>query len=279
MTSHTVGDLAASLPPSVEARALRTDIRFVEFFGLPGVGKTTTSRLLANSLRRCGPLVGDVRMASEGRTFIARQIYRIGVVAPRFLDREFRLLLTRIVCFVIESRQVSRFDAFRLVWNLIGVVAFVQHERSRRNSIIILDQGLLQGFWSVLLKSRCRKTSENWLDMLAAIGMHDMVFVYLRSETGIARDRLLTRGDQSSRLQRTSPDSDPDLWSAADRACREMAAALEQGMGTEDHIGVLAAVDVERFASPEDVAERALEAVLLACLDRHRLCDSPGQTA
>ncbi|RRH97726.1 hypothetical protein EH240_20565 [Mesorhizobium tamadayense] len=277
MTSHTVGHLAASLPPSVEAHALRTDIRFVEFFGLPGVGKTTTSRLLANSLRRRGPLVGEVRIAWEGRTFIERQIYRIGVVAPRFLDREFRSLFTRIARFVVESRQASLLDAVRLVWNLVGLVAFIQQERSRRNSIIIMDQGLLQGFWSVFLKSKCRKTSEKWLDMLSTLGVHDMVFVHLRSETGIARDRLQTRGDRSSRLQRTSPESDPDLWSAADRACREMAAALERSMGTEDHIGVLAAVDVEMFASPEDVAERALEAVLLACLDRHRLCDSPGQ--
>lgn len=279
MSSHTVGDLAASLPPSVEARALRTDIRFVEFFGLPGVGKTTTSGLLANSLRRCGPPVGDVRVAWEGRTFIERQIHRMGVVAPRLLDREFRSLLARIARFVIESRQVSRLDAIRLVWNLISLVAFIQHERARRNSIIIMDQGLLQGFWSILLKSRCRKTSENWLDMLSAVGLHDMVFVHLRSETGIARDRLLTRGDRSSRLQRTSPDSDPDLWSAADRACREMAAALARGMGTEDRMGVLAAIDIERLASPEDVASRALEAVRSACLERHRQSLSSGQRA
>ncbi|WP_342634097.1 hypothetical protein [Mesorhizobium tamadayense] len=186
-------------------------------------------------------------------------------------------MFTRIARFVVESRQASLLDAVRLVWNLVGLVAFIQQERSRRNSIIIMDQGLLQGFWSVFLKSKCRKTSEKWLDMLSTLGVHDMVFVHLRSETGIARDRLQTRGDRSSRLQRTSPESDPDLWSAADRACREMAAALERSMGTEDHIGVLAAVDVEMFASPEDVAERALEAVLLACLDRHRLCDSPGQ--
>ncbi|OWK22125.1 hypothetical protein AJ88_15380 [Mesorhizobium amorphae CCBAU 01583] len=76
-------------------------------------------------------------------------------------------------------------------------------------------------------------------------------------------------------MQRTSPDRDLDLWSSADRACREMAAVLETGMRTEDH--VLAAVDVDRLASPEDVAERALEVVLLACLDRHRLCGSAGQ--
>ncbi|AZO29092.1 AAA family ATPase [Mesorhizobium sp. M1B.F.Ca.ET.045.04.1.1] len=274
MTSHAVRDLAARLPPSVGTRALQTDIRFVEFFGLPGVGKTTASSLLANGLRRCGPLVGDVRMAWGTRTFISRQIYRVGIVAPRIKDREFRSLLMRIARFVLESGQSSIADAVRVTWNMWVLVAFVQSERPRQNAIVIMDQGLLQGFWSIFLKSKRRATSERWVDILSDIGVDDMLFVHLRAETGVARDRLLKRGDQSSRMQRASPGRDLDLWSAADRTCRELTADLEKEMGTEDHVGVLASVDVERLASPEDVAERALETVLLACLERHRPCDS-----
>jgi hypothetical protein len=221
--------------------------------------------------------MGEVGIAGERRTFIGRQIHRIGIVAPRFLDRDFRSLLARIARFVIESRQTSATDAVRLVWNLISLVAYIENERTRRNSIVIMDQGLLQGFWSILLKSKCRETSEKWLDILATVGVHDMVFVHLRGETGVAKDRLLTRGDRSSRMQRSSPASDTDLWSAADRACHEMTADLAREMLEEDQAGVLAKVDVERSASPEDVAERALEVVLLACLERHRQCDSAGQ--
>lgn len=277
MTSHTVRDLAAGLPPRVEARALRTDIRFVEFFGLPGIGKTTASSLLANSLQGCGPLVGDVRIAWERRTFIGRQIQRFGIVAPRLSDREFRSLLVRIARFVIESGQSSIIDAIKVIWNLSILVAYVENGRRGKNTIIIMDQGLLQGFWSILLKSKHRATSEKWLDILSAIGVHDMVFVHLRGEIGVARDRLQKRGDRSSRMQRAAPDRDLDLWSTADRACREMAADLEREIRAEDHAGLVAAVDVDRLASPKDVAERALEAVLLACLDRHRLCGSVEQ--
>lgn len=276
MTSHTVRDLVAGLPPS-EAPALRTDIRFVEFFGLPGIGKTTASSLMAKSLQRCGPLVGDVRIAGETRTFISRQIHRIGIVIPRFRDTEFRSLVGRIARFVIESGQVSLVDAFKVTWNLCSLVAYIEDERVRNNSIIIMDQGLLQGFWSIFLKSKHRETSENWLDIFSSIGLHDMIFVHLRGGAEIARDRLSGRSDRSSRMQRTSPGSYPDLWSTADLACREMAADLERELSGEDHSCVLAAVDVDRLASPEDVAERALEAVLLACLDRHRLCGTAGQ--
>ncbi|TIT80781.1 MAG: hypothetical protein E5W57_01060 [Mesorhizobium sp.] len=273
MTSQNVRDLAGGHPPSPEARVLQTDIRFVEFFGLPGVGKTTTSSLLASGLRRCGPLVGDVRIWPETRTFIARQIHRVGIVAPRFKDREFRSLFMRIARFAIESGQSSIVDVVKVIWNMSVLLAYVQNERERKNTITIMDQGLLQGFWSVLLKSKHRATSEKWFDILAAIGVDDMLFVHLRAETGMARDRLLKRNDRSSRMQRTSADRDLDLWSAADRTCRELATDLEREMGAEDHVGVLASVDVERLASPEDVAERALEAVLLGCLERHRRYD------
>lgn len=249
----------------------------MEFFGLPGIGKTTASTLLANGLRRYEPLVGDVRLAWETRNFIGRQIYRIGIVAPRFKDREFRSQFARIARFVVESGQSSIVDAARVIWNLSFLVAYVQSERQEKNIITVMDQGLLQGFLSILLKSRRRATSEQWLDILLAVGVHDIAFVHLRGEVGLARNRLLKRGDRSSRMQRASPDRDFDLWSTADRACREIAADFVAGMGTQDHAGVLAAVVVERFASPEDVAEKVLDTVLLACLERHRLCDPAGQ--
>ena len=131
-------------------------------------------------------------------------------------------------------------------------------------SIVILDQGLLQGFWSVSLKSRRRRTSEEWLDILSAIGVDDIVFLHLRGAIGVAQGRLLERDDQSSRMQKVAPDGDFELWVAADRACREIAADVKAGM----RAGVLVAVDVEPLAPPDEVAERALEAVLLACRDR-----------
>ncbi|MDX8455569.1 hypothetical protein RFM98_22815 [Mesorhizobium sp. VK9D] len=271
-----VHDLAACLPQRVEAWAFRTDIRFVEFFGLPGIGKTTASSRLADSLRRCGPLIGEVKVAWGRRTFIGRQINRVGIVVPRLMDRRFRSVIVRIARFVIQSGQESILDAVRVIWNFSVLVAFIENERSKSYSIVVMDQGLLQGFWSILLKSKRRTTSETWLEILSAIGIHDMVFVHLRGEMGLARDRLLTRDDRSSRMQRASPGSGPDLWSAADCACREMAADLGREMRAQDHAGALAMIDVERLATPEVVAERAFEKVL-ACLDRHRLGELADQ--
>jgi hypothetical protein len=50
-----------------------------------------------------------------------------------------------------------------------------------------------------------------------------------------------------------------------------MVADLGRQMRAQKQAAVLATVAVDRLSSPEDVAEKALEAVLLACLDGHRL--------
>ena len=50
---------SAVAPPRVKAGVPRPDIRFVEFFGLPGIGKTTASSLLVKELRRSGLMVDE----------------------------------------------------------------------------------------------------------------------------------------------------------------------------------------------------------------------------
>jgi len=269
MTSHRVHDTATHDRPSVGECLLPTDIRFVEFFGLPGIGKTTTSSLLAERLQQCGFIVDEARIAHEKRTLIGRQIHRIGLILPRLIDREFRSIVVRIARFVAQGGQETPIDLVRVTWNLCGVAAYIMDGRSKSNSITILDQGLLQAFFSVLLKSRHKKTSEDWLDILSAIGVDDIVFVDLRGEIDLAQDRLRIRGDRSSRLQRAIPKSEAALGTKADRAYRKMTIEIGKRLQATDRAPTLAAVDMNVSTSPEQVADRTLQAVLLACRDRH----------
>ncbi|MBS3651693.1 AAA family ATPase [Pseudaminobacter sp. 19-2017] len=257
------------LDPLTDAEArVQTNVRFVEFFGLPGIGKTTVANLLGNKLQQCNLAVDEDRSAYEKRTFVGRQLYRFGIISSRLADREFRRLSVRIARFVAEGGQATAIDLVREIWHLCYLSAYILDKRSSSASILVLDQGLLQGFWSVFLKSRRRRTSENWLDILSSIGVDDVVFLHLRGDIVTAQGRLLKRGDQSSRMQKASPDGDLEVWVAADRACREMAADLKTGTRAANRAGVLAAVDVGPLASPDEVAERALRGLLLACRDR-----------
>lgn len=278
MMLQKVRDAVARGSPRAELDTLQTtDFRFVEFFGLPGVGKTTACRLFAERLRQCGCVVDEAELPWARRGPIGRQICRLLILLPELRNAEFRSLLRRIVRFVTESGQESFLDQIRVTWNLSTLVAHVLRKRSRSGSIAVLDQGLLQAFWSVLLRSKRRGTSETWHDILTAIGVHDIVFVHLRGKTRVARGRLLARGDRSSRMQTASANSDRQLWSAAERACREISADLRKGMQSSDRAVVLAGVKVEMLASPEVVAQKTIEAVLSACRDWDLLRDSASR--
>lgn len=245
----------------------------MEFFGLPGIGKTTAANLLGKRLRQCNLAVDEQACAWEKRTFVGRQLHRIGIIAPRLMDREFRSLCVRIARFVAEGGQESPIDLVRVTWNLCFVSACILGKRSGGAPIVILDQGLLQGFWSISLKSRRQKTSEKWIDILSAVGVDDIVFLHLRGGIGVAQGRLLQRDDRSSRMQKVADHDDFELWVAADRACREIAADFKAGIRPAERSGALVTIDVEPLAPPDEVAEQALEAVLLACRGKRPRCD------
>lgn len=263
MKSHELRSAATRHRPARETARLPAGIRFVEFFGLPGIGKTTASRDLALHLQQSGHAVGMARIAMESRTLLGRQLYRVGLVLPRLFKQDFRSIAARIARFVAQGEQETATDLIRVTWNLWTVAAYIHAERSRSGSITILDQGLLQGFWSVFLKSRQKRTAESWLDILSAIGVEDIVFVDLCGDPDLAQDRLRTRGDRSSRLQRAAS-GETALWAKADRAYRKMKAEIGEPLESSACVLMLATVDANATSSPKQIARRMFEATLLA---------------
>lgn len=269
------GAMAGGEPRNVGGDALPAGIRFIEFFGLPGIGKTTASRLLAERLRSAGSVVDEKRTTWEDKALVARQLNRLNLVLPRLRHSEFRSIASRIAKFVAEDGQEAPADLLRWTWCLWSVAAYMADERSRGDKVTVLDQGLLQGFWSVLLKSRHRGTSEHWLDIMAAIGLDDIVFVELRGGIDLARNRIRSRDDRASRLQRQAPTGEGALWTKAERAYCTIAADLWRRQNAAHSMPMLAVVDMSASASPEEVADKTLQAVLLTYERRQRTIE-PG---
>lgn len=267
--------MAGGERPDAGLRPLPSGIRFIEFFGLPGIGKTTASRLVAEKLQCAGSVVYEKRMTWEERALVARQLNRLSIVLPRLRDHDFRAIATRIARFVAEDGQESPADLLRWTWGLLSVAAYILEERSKPADVTILDQGLLQGFWSVLLKSRHRGTSEHWLEIMSAIGLDDIVFVDLRGGIDLARNRIGGRNDRASRMQREPRTGEVSLWSKAESAYCTIAADLWKRQNAPGSTPMLAVVDMTAAASPEAVADKALEAVRVA-YQRRQNAIGPG---
>ncbi|WDZ80807.1 AAA family ATPase (plasmid) [Ensifer adhaerens] len=263
---------------AIGTRPLPAGIRFIEFFGLPGIGKTTASHLLAERLRRTGSRVDEKRMTWEDKPLVARQLNRLSLVLPRLRNHDFRSIALRTARYVAEDGQEAPADLMRWTWNLWSVAAYLAEERSKDVDVTILDQGLLQGFWSVLLKSRHRGTSEHWLDIMSAIGLDDIVFVDLRGSTDLALNRVRGRDDRASRLQREPSTGQLSLWTKAERAYCAIAADLWKTQAAARGMPMFAVVDMMASASPDEVADKTLQAVLLTYQRRHSAIEPGGQT-
>ncbi|MCR4267838.1 AAA family ATPase [Nitratireductor sp. ZSWI3] len=232
--------------------------RFVEFFGLPGAGKTTIAGRLALEMRKGHMPPGvSVTLPEQEHGFVRRQLCRAALILSQTPKPRFVLVCLRAAGLVARSRQETLKDSIRVTWNLWAVAADLFRRRAMSTSVAVLDQGLLQGIWSVMLTARAPCPSPAWMRLLAAAGTGDMTFVLLDVQPVLARRRLLGRGDNVSRMNSQKQKFDDDRWQAAAR----MVAAIAQELHSarpEGRTGRLISVFPSDADTPEEIAARIL---------------------
>jgi hypothetical protein len=174
-------------------------LRFVEFVGLPGAGKSTIATLLAERLKKAG---WDVRSRGEilgdRLGFLRRQWMRFRIVVKWMVtDGRFS---GHIVRYVRAAGQITTIDAIKVIWNFWVVLALMADHRQTSNNLMIVDQGLLQAVWSILLTTRNPNHGQEWLRLLDEIGLHDAILIYTSVSSHEARQRLRARKRPLTRM-------------------------------------------------------------------------------
>ena len=191
----------------------------IEFFGLPGSGKSTLSRLAADRLRARGIIVDEITYdLDHGQPRLGRRLakfahsIRYAVMSPR---RAFSDLIR-----IAATRQARPTDLGKSIFNWMFIASLASRKRSATR-ITILDQGVAQALWSIGFAAQ----REDWLDLLlaethGAALMPDLV-IQVRADIQTIGGRLATRERAVSRmdafardrhaLQRAGADGDPVL--------------------------------------------------------------------
>jgi hypothetical protein len=199
----------------------------VEFVGLPGVGKSHLTRVVARRLAAVGTPVRSpaLRVNHELGTF-RRVLYKFGVSAAEMLRRPGYAV--HIGRELMRSGQQRRVDVVRLSYNWFFLVGLLRRARSQP-IVELLDEGTVQLLWSIGFDGDERAMHERSSNLLSgsALPMPDVVVV-VEAPLGLIQSRLESRMSRAGRLDRMES---AQRQAALVRGTRLLGEVLSQDVG------------------------------------------------
>lgn len=173
----------------------------VEFFGIPGAGKSTISHRVSERLKNEGrsveePMYALTHEAPSAKRYLYKSMYAAYGVALRPAEAR------SIGALIAGTDQPSRLTLVKTIFNWLFVSGVI-HSRDR-DTLHVLDQGLCQAAWSVALgaeRDRVEELCEAAVSTLSRTERTLIILVDIAPET--ARKRLSARSDDGSRVTPT----------------------------------------------------------------------------
>ncbi len=172
----------------------------VEFFGIPGCGKSTLAHATAAHLRAIGVAVDEPTFLLDRRSSMPR----IGRKAAQALHHGLANPGTALVdaLRIVKSGQPDARTTFKCLMNWLMIGRNVS--RAPLNPVTFLDQGIAQAVWSIGLSARNTAWLSEVMDAVD-IGPIDAI-VHVTAPMAIIEARLSRRTSRSSRLNRAELD-------------------------------------------------------------------------
>ena len=176
----------------------------IEFLGLPGCGKSTLSRSLADLMVEQRFVVDETTYdLDHRRRKLGRQCAKLAYLFP-FAARNPNRVLSNLLA-IARTRQSSLADLRRAGFNWVFILSVVARKQSP-SIIRVLDQGIAQAIWSIGFAAQ----SGSWLELLStrnkqAAAMPDLV-VRVRADFATIGDRLGARKRRVSRMDAVGRD-------------------------------------------------------------------------
>lgn len=240
------------LPPTDQDTGLT-----VEFFGLPGSGKTTIAREVHALLARKHSgmvLASDILCDDAG--LVPRAQRKLRLIFAGLGDGVTIPAARRAFTF----RQARLRDKLRAASTLATVTALYTHMRRRRLQAV-LDQGMLQALWSVQLRATSGDVSALMELVLMDAAKSGRIHVSVETPTRVCAERLASRASKHSRMQTSGATKDPQAWETAELLRRSVLGSLRAAYRKQGIAPLIIVVD--GTADPATAARQ-----IMATLDR-----------
>ncbi len=165
----------------------------IEFFGLPGSGKSYAALRVCSALRDRGVRV-IMPIATITRAPLPIRIPIKSVLAFLFAVLHLPTAF-RVMHGVRESRQRSLHDAVSVAFNVFFVLGVLRRYQHRR-VVLVFDQGTVQAVVSVLYSARSRPP-----ERLVSVLPPPDVLLHMTADHATIVDRLRSRTVRQSRVE------------------------------------------------------------------------------
>ena len=168
----------------------------IDFYGLPGSGKTTIFSLLTEKLRENGKLVDTIY--GKGRTRPARQpVAKImgTISALRFFLK---------VRPYLNKRSFYADRTFLRIW-METCLVFYRLRKAKHNEYIVADQGIIQAIVS-LTANDDKANIEELVKIFLKNNKYEIIHVYVDIPVEVSLHRLETRQNGTSRVEKLKYD-------------------------------------------------------------------------
>lgn len=170
----------------------------IDFFGLPGCGKSTISHELAKKLRNNGNIVAEPTYdLDHGNSAGKRKLYKIFCAINYTICHPIN---AKRLFSVIRKCGNGLSDSYKLSITILSRISMINNA----DNITVLDEGLTQMAISICQNSDNTVCLQAAYDAIARLidNKYRICMVYLKSDIGIAIERAARRATKESRVDR-----------------------------------------------------------------------------
>lgn len=168
---------------------------FLEFYGLPGSGKSTISHTVVEELRKRGKNVKEPTYDMDHQN--SRSLRKLKKIVKLIV---FAFVYPKKFLSLLKLVKQNGYSGITVIIQCVNIAYKLIIYNGIKADYVVLDEGLTQS--AIALNQNINKTINNELSLYGLIGRRKVIKIYIKTKPEIALNRLEGRNEHDSRVEK-----------------------------------------------------------------------------